>query len=132
MYEEAAVRSSAGDGTGRTAWTITKTIASRTTSGVQILNRRPTVRSAVCGGGGVLVSSASSFSGACSGAAGTGIGRVPSGPTASSGAGAVPGAPDADPDAAPGFTAGGSGAGTGRTEGLAVGCAPGRTPGAGG
>ncbi|MEU6849204.1 hypothetical protein ABZ901_04615, partial [Actinacidiphila alni] len=40
MYDGAAVRAIDGDGSGRSACTTTKTIASSTTSGVQILNRR--------------------------------------------------------------------------------------------
>ncbi|CAM5314556.1 hypothetical protein TPAU25S_00948 [Tsukamurella paurometabola] len=61
--------------------TTAKTITSRRTSGVQIFTRRTAVRSGVCGGGGVSVSSASRSSG---GLGGSGCCVVRSSPTCGS------------------------------------------------
>ncbi|CAM5722071.1 hypothetical protein SGLAM104S_05628 [Streptomyces glaucescens] len=66
-----------GVGSGRTDWITATTTISSSTSGVQIFTRRTAVRSGVCGGGGVFVSSASRSSG---GFGGNGCWVVRSGP----------------------------------------------------
>ncbi len=65
VYAFFSPRLRVASGSGRTSWTTQKTISSRMTSGVQILNRRTTVRTGVSGGGGVFVSCASRSSGIC-------------------------------------------------------------------
>lgn len=67
-----------GVGSGRSDCATAKTTASSRTSGVQIFTRRASVRTGVCGGGGVFVSSASRSSG---GFGGNGCWVVRSGPT---------------------------------------------------
>ncbi|MDH6124818.1 hypothetical protein [Kitasatospora sp. GP82] len=67
VYDVAPDCVSAVPGSGRSTCTVQKTTAGSTTSGVQIFTRRSTVRHSVGRGGGVFVSSASTFSGSSGG-----------------------------------------------------------------